>query len=120
MCNVSRRTAYNRWHQRNYRAGPEHDDASSRWYQLVREYLGDVAGLRVLEISAAKPRAWIFDAALDIAPGPNIASNCLQAGTAYGHFRGCRVSGGCGGALKSKLSRMLLAAASRDVSGCKP
>jgi len=54
MCSVSLRTAYDRWHQRNYDAGPDHDDASSPWYQLVREYLGDIAGLRVLEIACGR------------------------------------------------------------------
>jgi SAM-dependent methyltransferase len=48
------REEYDRWHQRNYEAGPDYDDATSPWYQLVREYLGDAAGLRVLEVACGR------------------------------------------------------------------
>jgi hypothetical protein len=43
------RTDYDAWHQRLYAEAPDHEDASSPWYRLVPEYLGPVAGLRVLE-----------------------------------------------------------------------
>jgi ubiquinone/menaquinone biosynthesis C-methylase UbiE len=51
---MSLRTAYDTWHQRIYDADPSHEDASSPWYQLVREYIGDVAGLRVLEVACGR------------------------------------------------------------------
>jgi SAM-dependent methyltransferase len=51
---VNLRTAYDAWHQRNYDLGPDHEDASSPWYKLVREYLTDVAGLRVLEVACGR------------------------------------------------------------------
>lgn len=40
---------YDKWHERVSRAGPDHDDASSPWYQLLTEYLGEVRGLRILD-----------------------------------------------------------------------
>jgi len=51
---VSIRSEYDGWHQRIYKAGPDHDEASSPWYQLVREYIGEVAGLRILEVSCGR------------------------------------------------------------------
>lgn len=48
------RTDYDAWHQRLYDADPDHDDASSPWYQLVLEYLGGVAGLSVLEVACGR------------------------------------------------------------------
>jgi ubiquinone/menaquinone biosynthesis C-methylase UbiE len=33
---------------------PGHDDAVTPWYSLVREYLGDVAGLSVLEVACGR------------------------------------------------------------------
>lgn len=48
------RSAYDTWHQRIYDAAPDHEDASSPWYQLVREHLGDVAGLRILELACGR------------------------------------------------------------------
>jgi SAM-dependent methyltransferase len=51
---MSLRTEYDTWHQRIYDADPSHEDASSPWYQLVREYIGDVAGLRVLEVACGR------------------------------------------------------------------
>lgn len=48
------RTDYDAWHQRIYNADPQHDDSSSPWYQLVREYLGDVSGLTVLEVACGR------------------------------------------------------------------
>jgi ubiquinone/menaquinone biosynthesis C-methylase UbiE len=48
------RTAYDVWHQRVFESAPEHEDASSPWYQLVRERLGPVAGLRILEVACGR------------------------------------------------------------------
>src|SRR6266852_6126157 len=48
------RSAYDIWHQRIFDAAPEHEDASSPWYLLVREYIGDVAGLRILEVACGR------------------------------------------------------------------
>jgi ubiquinone/menaquinone biosynthesis C-methylase UbiE len=51
---MSLRTEYDLWHQRVFESDPEHEDASSPWYQLVREKLGAVAGLRVLEVACGR------------------------------------------------------------------
>ena len=48
------RTDYDVWHQRVFDADPVHEDASSPWYSLVREYLGPVADLHVLEIACGR------------------------------------------------------------------
>jgi SAM-dependent methyltransferase len=51
---MSLRTEYDAWHQQVFDAAPEHEDAASPWYQLVRERLGSVAGLRVLEVACGR------------------------------------------------------------------
>jgi 2-polyprenyl-3-methyl-5-hydroxy-6-metoxy-1,4-benzoquinol methylase len=51
---MSLRTEYDTWHKRIFDAAPEHEDASSPWYLLVREYIGDVAGLRILEVACGR------------------------------------------------------------------
>src|SRR6266436_1055109 len=51
---MSMRTEYDTWHQRVYDADPSQEDASSPWYQLVCEYIGEVAGLRVLEVACGR------------------------------------------------------------------
>src|SRR5262249_17913433 len=48
------RSDYDVWHQRHHDADPGHDDATSPWYLLVSEYLGSVAGLRVLEVACGR------------------------------------------------------------------
>jgi 2-polyprenyl-3-methyl-5-hydroxy-6-metoxy-1,4-benzoquinol methylase len=48
------RTDYEVWHQRIYEAAPDHEDASSPWYRLVSEYIGNVAGLSVLELACGR------------------------------------------------------------------
>lgn len=48
------RTDYDVWHQRVFDSAPEHDDASSPWYELVRERIGPVAGLRILEAACGR------------------------------------------------------------------
>lgn len=45
---------YDVWHQRNQDAGPGYDDASCPWYELVRQYIGSVAGLDVLEVACGR------------------------------------------------------------------
>ncbi len=51
---MSLRADYDVWHERIFSADPEHEDASSPWYQLVREQLGSVTGLRVLEVACGR------------------------------------------------------------------
>lgn len=51
---MSLRADYDLWHHRIYDAGPDHDDASSPWYQLVAQYIGNVSGLRVLEVACGR------------------------------------------------------------------
>jgi len=51
---VSLRNEYNAWHRRVFDAAPSHEDASSPWYRLVREELGAVAGLRILEVACGR------------------------------------------------------------------
>ncbi len=51
---MSLRTEYDAWHQRIYDAAPDHEDASSPWYRLVREHLGPVSGLRILEVACGR------------------------------------------------------------------
>jgi 2-polyprenyl-3-methyl-5-hydroxy-6-metoxy-1,4-benzoquinol methylase len=54
MSNVSLRSEYDKWHQRVHDAGTDHDDASSPWYLLVGEYLGEVRGLHILEVACGR------------------------------------------------------------------
>jgi len=51
---VSLRTAYDAWHKSVYEADLEHDDASSPWYDLVREMIGPVAGRQILEVACGR------------------------------------------------------------------
>jgi SAM-dependent methyltransferase len=51
---MSLRTDYDAWHGSIYGADPEHEDASSPWYRLVREKIGNVAGQRILEIACGR------------------------------------------------------------------
>lgn len=48
------RSAYDNWHQSIYDADPEHEDAASPWYKLVCEYIGNVAGVHVLEVACGR------------------------------------------------------------------
>ncbi len=50
----SLRTEYDAWHERVFRAAPEHEEASSPWYQLVREEISDVSGQRILEVACGR------------------------------------------------------------------
>jgi SAM-dependent methyltransferase len=51
---MSLRAEYDVWHQRIFDADPDHEDSSSPWYELVRESLGSVSGLHVLEIACGR------------------------------------------------------------------
>jgi ubiquinone/menaquinone biosynthesis C-methylase UbiE len=51
---LSLRTDYDGWHQRVFESDPAHQDAASPWYQLVREQIGPVQGLRVLEVACGR------------------------------------------------------------------
>jgi ubiquinone/menaquinone biosynthesis C-methylase UbiE len=51
---VSLRTEYDVWHERIYEEDPAHEDGESPWYQLVREQIGDVAGLNILEVACGR------------------------------------------------------------------
>jgi SAM-dependent methyltransferase len=51
---MSLRTEYDSWHGRLFNADPEHEDASSPWYELVRERIGTVVGLRILEVACGR------------------------------------------------------------------
>jgi 2-polyprenyl-3-methyl-5-hydroxy-6-metoxy-1,4-benzoquinol methylase len=51
---MSLRTDYENWHERLFHADPEHEDASSPWYDLVREQIGSVTGVRILEVACGR------------------------------------------------------------------
>lgn len=51
---MSLRAEYDVWHERIFEGDPTHDDAGSPWYQLVREQIGAVAGLRILEVACGR------------------------------------------------------------------
>lgn len=51
---MSLRADYEVWHERVFEADPGHDDASSPWYELVREQIGVVAGLHILEVACGR------------------------------------------------------------------
>lgn len=51
---MSLRTEYDNWHQRVFDSEPGHEDESSPWYDLVREQIGPVHGLRVLEVACGR------------------------------------------------------------------
>jgi len=46
------RSRYDAWHQRVH--DPAHDDALSPWYRIVSEYIGEGAGLQVLEVACGR------------------------------------------------------------------
>lgn len=48
------RGQYDIWHERVYESDPGHEDASSPWYELVREQIGSVARLRILEVACGR------------------------------------------------------------------
>src|SRR5262249_33043235 len=48
------RAEYDAWHQWRHKADPERDDACTPWYGLVREHIGAVEGLRILELACGR------------------------------------------------------------------
>lgn len=48
------RGEYDVWHRRVFDSDPHHDDGLSPWYQLVRESIGEVAGMSVLEVASGR------------------------------------------------------------------
>jgi ubiquinone/menaquinone biosynthesis C-methylase UbiE len=51
---VSLRAEYDDWHKRIFEGDPGHEDADSPWYQMVREQIGPVAGLDILEVACGR------------------------------------------------------------------
>ena len=51
---MSLRTDYDLWHKQVYESDVRHNDASSPWYSLVREKIGSVAGLSILEVACGR------------------------------------------------------------------
>ena len=51
---MSLRGEYDAWHQWVFNLDPAHNDASSPWYKLVREHIGNVNGLRILEVACGR------------------------------------------------------------------
>jgi ubiquinone/menaquinone biosynthesis C-methylase UbiE len=51
---MSLRAEYEAWHEWRHEADPERDDARTPWYELVREYIGAVEGLRILEVACGR------------------------------------------------------------------
>lgn len=45
---------YDSWHTRTQTLNPAHDDSSSPWYLWVQQCLGDVRGMRVLEVACGR------------------------------------------------------------------
>src|ERR1700723_4547627 len=45
---------YDVWHRRIYDANPNHEDASSPWYELVSEYIDGIVGLHILEVACGR------------------------------------------------------------------
>jgi len=84
---MSLRTEYDVWHQRVFESAPEHEDASSPWYQLVRERLGPVAGLNILEVACGRG---------------GFVSELTQEG---GHVTGCDFSAAALRVAQGKLQR---------------
>jgi SAM-dependent methyltransferase len=51
---MSLRAEYDFWHRRVYDVDREHEDGSSPWYQLVREAIGEVTRLHILEVACGR------------------------------------------------------------------
>ena len=51
---MSLRSEYDTWHNRNQIADPQNEDASSPWYRLVSEQIGNVDGRRILEVACGR------------------------------------------------------------------
>jgi SAM-dependent methyltransferase len=51
---VSLRAEYDVWHDKIFEGDPGHEDADSPWYELIREQIGVVAGLHILEVACGR------------------------------------------------------------------
>jgi ubiquinone/menaquinone biosynthesis C-methylase UbiE len=51
---MSLRTEYDVWHNKYHELDPSYDDASTPWYTWVREEIGEVRGLRTLEVACGR------------------------------------------------------------------
>jgi len=51
---MSLRTDYDVWHSKYHEANTSYDDTSSPWYQWVAQSIGDVSGLRTLEVACGR------------------------------------------------------------------
>ncbi|HKT45952.1 MAG TPA: class I SAM-dependent methyltransferase [Candidatus Acidoferrales bacterium] len=51
---MSLQAKYDVWHQKVFESDPKHEDASSPWYGLVREQIGPVRGLSILEVACGR------------------------------------------------------------------
>lgn len=51
---MSLRTEYDRWHERVVQEEPEQAEAPGPWYKLVRDELGSVKGLNILEVACGR------------------------------------------------------------------
>jgi ubiquinone/menaquinone biosynthesis C-methylase UbiE len=51
---MSLRTDYDIWHSKYHQLDPSYDDTSTPWYQWVAGNIGDVRGLRTLEVACGR------------------------------------------------------------------
>lgn len=51
---MSLRTAYDAWHSKYHELDTSYDDTSSPWYTWVRSVIGEVRGLRTLEVACGR------------------------------------------------------------------
>jgi ubiquinone/menaquinone biosynthesis C-methylase UbiE len=51
---MSLRTQYDAWYDKYYELNPSFDDTSTPWYQWVAQSIGDVQGLRTLEVACGR------------------------------------------------------------------
>ncbi|MFI5096529.1 MAG: class I SAM-dependent methyltransferase [Candidatus Acidiferrales bacterium] len=51
---MSLRTEYDVWHSKYHGLDPSYDDTSSPWYAWAREEIGEVRGLRTLEVACGR------------------------------------------------------------------
>ncbi len=51
---MSLRTEYDVWHNKYHELDPSYDDTSSPWYTWVRAAIGEVHGLRTLEVACGR------------------------------------------------------------------
>ncbi len=51
---MSLRTEYDAWHNKYHELDPFYDDTSSPWYSWVRTAIGEVHGLRTLEVACGR------------------------------------------------------------------